>query len=31
MRIAERDPQNAALRKIPGLARQARELKSHAL
>ena len=30
MRIAEEDPHNPALRKIPGLARQARELKSHA-
>ena len=30
MRIAEEDPQNLALRKIPGLARQARELKSRA-
>ena len=31
MSIAEEDPQNPALRKIPSLARQARELKSHAL
>ena len=30
MRIAEEDPQHPALRKIPVLARQARELKSHA-
>ena len=30
MRIAEEDPQNLALRKIPALARQARELKSRA-
>lgn len=29
MRIAEEEPQNPALRKIPGLARQARELKSY--
>lgn len=29
MRIAEEDPQNPALRKIPGLARQARELRSY--
>ena len=29
MRIAEEEPQNQALRKIPGLARQARELKSY--
>lgn len=31
MRIAEEEPQNPALRKIPGLARQARELKSYTL
>lgn len=29
MRIAEEEPQNPALRKIPGLARQARELRSY--
>ena len=30
MRIAEEDPQNPALRKIPSLAKQARELRSRA-
>ena len=29
MRISEDEPQNPALRKIPTLARQARELKSY--
>lgn len=29
MRIAENEPQNPALRKIPALAREARELKSY--
>jgi hypothetical protein len=29
MRIAEEDPQSPALRKIPALARHARELRAH--
>ena len=29
MRIAEEEPQNPALRKIPGLARRSRELRSY--